>query len=394
MTGARLRDRIAHHASRLGPGLRPEPLARAVTNALDVHPRLVTFDVFDTLVQRRVVGEDNRLALVGHLLGADGQWTGSASAFARARRQAVGGAASLTLEQIYPAVEPAFADAQQAITTELTSEGLLVRAVPGAAQALRRVRDAGVPVAMVSDTDLSADQLTDLLDGVGLLAAGDRVFSSSTEQVSKLEGSLFARVAGSYEISPSDIVHLGDGRWNDVTMARQAGCRARWVDHAAPTRFERALAEGGVIGAAVAGAARRARLDLEAGEPELHRLERLGADVAGGAFSAFLLWLRQQVEAEGLGQVAFLARDGRLLHDMAHDMPSDHWEGFDLHYLRASRRAWLLAAASAVGVHDWIEVGCRTPDAFIHHSRHDIPFRSLLARIGLDPDDLDQHPEL
>ncbi|MCP5026645.1 MAG: hypothetical protein GY929_10210, partial [Actinomycetia bacterium] len=199
---------------------------------------------------------------------------------------------------------------------------------------------------------------------------------------------------GSYEISPSDIVHLGDGRWNDVTMARQAGCPARWVDHAAPTRFERALAEGGVIGAAVAGAARQARLDLEAGEPEHHRLERLGADVAGGAFSAFLLWLRQQVEAEGLGQVAFLARDGRLLHDMAHDMASDHWEGFDLHYLRASRRAWLLAAASAVGVHEWIEVGCRTPDAFIHHSRHDIPFRSLLARIGLDPDDLDQHPEL
>lgn len=267
------------------------------------------------------------------------------------------------------------------------------RPVPGAQQALATIRAVVGSVTFVSDTDRSAALLTELLRNHGLFIDGDRLFASCEEGATKSDGELFARIWP--DADPRTVWHLGNHPWADGTMAAAAGLRPYHLAEADLDRYESIMARSATSeGPAIAGAARRARLEAITHERSGALADRrararvVGAGVGGQVLSAFNLWLGHQARSLDLAGLGYLARDGELPLRMARAMPADHWSGIDLRYLHCSRVSWGLASASAVGVEAWLRAGRSDAGAFLLTQRHDVPISSLLARVGLTPEDL------
>jgi hypothetical protein len=242
--------------------------------------------------------------------------------------------------------------------------------VPGAATALEAWRGSGHRLHLRVPAG-ERQRYAAALKGHGLLGHDDVVM----EQQPFVQGSDSAGPRG----------------WSVGTAARSSswGIRRLVVRGARPAYLEVEMSrEGDPLCAAVAGAARRARLAAQVQTDHERALVEAGTGLAGQSLAAFLLWVAEQCEQDGVEQVAFLARDGELPLQMARAMPADHWQGRELSYLHGSRRLWSLAAAWTLGVDAWLAEGTGDEGSFVLQNQHAIPLRSLLSRVGLTVDDV------
>lgn len=354
----------------------------------------VSVDVFDTVLTRRVVGDDTLWWIVGTAMVGEGAWSGDASSFVHARRQASRLSAEATLDDIYDqAVLSDRCCRVRGPALESRVERELALPVHGAREALERLRKAGHRLTFVSDMHLSEAHLAACLAAHGLSGPEDGLVISSTVGAAKWTGMLFPVLRRE---APGQLQwHIGNDLWADVAMAERAGVRALPLRSAEPTLLERCMAGSpGSVGAALASAALRVRVRGPREGRADAALWEVGADVAGQCLAAFLLWVRGQCDQTGAQQVLFLARDGELPLRMAEAMPEDHWQGRRLTYVHGSRRLWSLAAAAALGVDAWLAAGTADSAAFLRQDENRIPWASLLGRVGLVPADLDAHPSL
>ena len=97
----------------------------------------------------------------------------------------------------------------------------------GLADAVARVRAAGVKVVIVSNSE---GTLASLFEQVGVLAAFDAVIDSGVVGVEKPDPRIFESALAPYAVSPSRAIHLGDTYATDVLGARAAGMRVALVD--------------------------------------------------------------------------------------------------------------------------------------------------------------------
>ncbi|MFV0259947.1 MAG: hypothetical protein ACK5PP_16040 [Acidimicrobiales bacterium] len=272
----------------------------------------------------------------------------------------------------------------------------LCRPVPAAIAGLDAIRSLGSAITFVSDTDRSSALLVELLRSHGLFHDGDRLFASCEMGATKSRGDLYPRIWP--DSPPEDTVwHVGNNPWADGVMAARHGIRPFHVAEADLNRYERLIAaDARSTGPAIAAAARSTRLEIageaQRGEPDGHRAaaQTQGVDIAGQALVAFSLWLAEEAERAELTSLGFLARDGELPMRIAELLPADHWNGLSMSYVHCSRMLWGLASASAVGLDRWLAAGTADAGAFLETHRHDVPLAALLARIGLEPADLDR----
>jgi putative hydrolase of the HAD superfamily len=97
----------------------------------------------------------------------------------------------------------------------------------GVAEALARMRAAGVPLAIVSNSE---GGLHALLERVGLTPLFDLVIDSSREGVSKPDPEIFRRACERLGVEPVRCLYAGDLHEVDVVGARRAGLEAALVD--------------------------------------------------------------------------------------------------------------------------------------------------------------------
>lgn len=354
----------------------------------------VSVDVFDTVLTRRVIGDDTLWWIVGTAMVGEGAWSGDVRSFVHARCQASRLSSEASLDDIYK--QTVLSDrcrGARGPTLESRVERELTIPVHGAREALERLRTTGHRLTFVSDMHLPEAHLAACLAEHGLSGPEDGLVISSIAGAAKWTGELFPMLrrgaSGQFEW------HIGNDLWADVAMAERAGVRALPLRSAEPTSLERCMAGSpGSVGAALAGAALRVRARGPREGRADPALWEVGADVAGQCLAAFLLWVRGQCEQAGAQQVLFLARDGELPLRMAEAMPDDHWSGRRLTYVHGSRRLWSVAAAAVLGVDAWLAAGTADRAAFLRQDENHVPWASLLGRVGLGAADLDAHPSL
>ena len=111
------------------------------------------------------------------------------------------------------------------IAIELAVEKTVLSANAALATLLRQQRQAGMRVVAVSDTALSTGQLAELINhfhGPGLI---DRIYSSADVQASKRFGGLFAAVLEAEAVSPSSVLHIGDDETADFRVPDTMGIK-------------------------------------------------------------------------------------------------------------------------------------------------------------------------
>lgn len=337
--------------------------------------RVVGFDVFDTLLRRRVPPEyvkDRAAQFVAERLarlGVERDW-----AYVRHLRRELerelgaesvrtGGDEEFRLRELAPrwvaaCGGPACGElARQVVAHELELERLATYPTPGAQRALEQLRARGLRLVFVTDIYLAGDDVWRLLRDAGLgeyLAAG---YCSSDIGRTKRSGRLFAHVLEQERLAPNELLFVGDSPHSDVAPARRLGIDVVHVVDPHEIRRRAGLQ-------LVSDLSRRNRFwsgtlarRILADSPRHVRASdcteyQLGLRLAP-AFVAFVRWVIEQARALGLRRLLFASREGLTFLRMyrrivraigcAADAPSAA-------YFASSRRATFLPSLDELSV--------------------------------------------
>ncbi len=313
-------------------------LDRAFRLVANQEVRVLSLDVFDTLLWRRVPNPVDAFELLGGRLRELGllpehveprvfrQMRIAGEGQARRVRAAAGGGSEISLDQVYAALavsgmlggEPhiaKFVDAEVELERELLVPDLDVLAL------LQAARESGMAPIGVSDTYFSERHLVRLLGNRGVRL--DRVFVSSAFGVGKADG-LWSIVVDALGAAPAEVLHVGDNDDADQRAPRELGIRtvlferrdaqlAELLKREARHLDTRAVRQHGDFGLTALRSKvlyRRGGADLP---KELQTFWRFGAAALGPTFTGFAEWVQELAVGIGTGKVHCLMREGALL---------------------------------------------------------------------------------
>lgn len=338
--------------------------------------RLVSFDVFDTLLARCVEPPDTIQRRVAGLLAERIGGISPQDAYAvrtsvesDLRRQALSDGmdhechfdplVEAWVTRLNGTPDPGLVEFVHASERELESLALVAK--PQALAFLKWLRQHDIRIIAVSDMYLSHDHIAALLHGCGLAGLIDQLYVSSEFGLGKYSGRLHAKVLeleGKVRegLTPAEVVHVGDNLVSDMKAPMQLGMRGIYLDERAERlrrRRQNLSAEMAVSGGVWPG--RRffemidfsMQHDLECQAACQDFFHHYGAHVLGPVFSAFMLGLAERIDVVKPDKLFFLARDGYLFEKMYRHWRElrsdvDHWP--EPVYVYASRR--VVASAS------------------------------------------------
>ena len=325
-----------------------------------------SFDVFDTALTRTFARPADLFLSLGR------RWGGASperwmrlriQAEQEARHQAK--CEEVTLEEIYGRLALAMdwtgEQARRAIAAELELEEASLRPVPEIFDRVARLHREGQSVLFISDTYKPAPFLRALLERHGFWKEGDRLYTSSTEGVTKQSGGLYRAVLDREHLQPGGLRHVGDNDMADGLSARRNEVEAELFSATRLNRHERALAEQAgsdlEFRSRLAAACRLARLSRFGMEDARERtLWNVGASVIGPMLTGYVAWCLQEAEQQGIRRLYFVSRDGQVLLRIAQALCRAWKLGIECRYLFGSRQAWHVPALTELEnpALDWI----------------------------------------
>ena len=362
--------------------------------------RVISFDVFDTLIVRKVASpRDVFLHLATPAPFSD--WQLDAGELASLRQQAENearrrgvvacGSSEVTLHEIHAVLAELLKRAASDVPAMVQAERLVERALCVAHPYLRtqfeRAIADGKAVWCVSDTYHESTFLMELLGGCGFVLDGVQVVSSADARLSKGEGKLLVALAREASVEPGDVLHIGDHESADFTIPTRQGFVAVHHPWAASRSTDRAA-----HGAGDAIALGLAQIGSRTIEPAVPFWWRFGYSVAGPLLSGFALWLHERFKEDGISRAYFLLRDGEIILNVYRAILGDTASP-QVMLLDSSRRAFtmpaltsgnasitsqLMACENARPAREFLErVGLRAAD-----------FKASFRVVGLSPDEI------
>ena len=301
--------------------------AHELTQLLDRLPGGVTtlsLDCFDTLLWRTVNAPRDVFAALD--LPGGGVEPRSWAELGAYRIAANRGTPRVMLHDIYRHMLPRASDGEveQRVTTELKLEAQHCFAFAPTVELMRRAKERGLEVVIVSDMYLSHAQLCALIAeaaGEDVLALADRIFVSSELGFGKADG-LFDHVLAEIGRRPAQVVHVGDNPKADYEAADRWGMHSvllRQFDDLADQRLRMEAAASMILDPTVRAAVptyqfHRADVAMRHDDDPVIAL---GRDVMGPALHTFSSWIADEVASlsDRLGKPVrplFLMRDGYL----------------------------------------------------------------------------------
>lgn len=361
---------------------------------------LVSFDVFDTLLARRVAPPEQTKVPAARelvrLLARRGVEVSLAEVLAaraaaerelRAAAARAGGDGECRIRALCRAWVERFhqggeiaAWAKRLHQTEMAGELAVARPVPGMIEAVRKARALGKRVIFISDMYLGEEDVRRLLDAQGYKGLFDAGYVSSEHGLAKGTGRLFEKVRREQNVPYSRWLHVGDHFFSDWLWPRRKGILAhRFVE---PGNRRRARRLKRLQRLARVSPDRRGAAWFElcraGGSPAAADDLRyaIGFGVLGPLFVNFVHQLLERVVAHDIRLVLFPAREGFVLQRLFEALREQVIPGHPARgeYVFLTRKATYLASIRELGRRE-IEMGLGTRRPTL---------RGLLARFSLD----------
>ncbi|MBV9096577.1 MAG: hypothetical protein JO079_00845 [Frankiaceae bacterium] len=220
-----------------------------------------------------------------------------------------------------------------------------------------------------------------LLAQAGLEELLADVVVSADQGVTKSEGKLFHELLERFEVAARDVRHVGDNIGSDVRVPRLLGLQAEHAGAASLNRYEQAWDDSrfgnGGLGALVAGASRLTRLSTES-PAELRPIVDVTASVAAPIMTAYVLWVLNNAQREGIRRLYFVARDGEVLYLIAQRLCARLGLDLDLRYLYGSRSVYHRAGQATRGLDE---------ASWAWKAMYRVPIGQVYTRLGLTDDE-------
>ncbi len=307
---------------------------------------LLSLDVFDTLLWRRVAKPTDVFEILGQRLAEDGflaagctpalfaQLRIRAETLARLREDARSESLEVSIWQIYeefPEDAVANVDHKDLVELELRCErDLTVADMQIVEWCLRATEAHGIPMVATSNTYLSAAQLRQLCDRPSMAELPIQEFFSSSDHGTGKAHGLFLEVARRMHVAPEHILHIGDDEDADVVSAEAAGVRGLHYGLTEDDDLSAILEREGIVGEPAHMSpwcdsrhgdhgltALRTRMFLklhDPARPAAHDVCTLaGATVFGPVLAGFAEWVHDRANTVGVTKLLCPMREGRYL---------------------------------------------------------------------------------
>jgi predicted HAD superfamily hydrolase len=266
----------------------------------------VSFDVFDTLLLRPYVKPTDLFRHMEINENLPGFSDARISAERRARTKEC---PEVTLAEIYEGMEPEFSVMME---KELEYEAQVLQPNPEMKRVFDLALNKGKVVVLLSDMYLPSGFIADVLSKRGF-SGYSKLYVSSDNGKSKCFGDMFRQVLEDLEISPSELLHIGDDERSDgktpsamgINTARYEKVIERYFkEHKREWRFylkKRELGRSLIVGVDA--------LNWISHNKNSNYWHNLGYRYGGPVLTAFASFINDNVNDKE-GTILFIARDG------------------------------------------------------------------------------------
>jgi len=288
---------------------------------------VISFDIFDTLILRKLNTPTDVFMVVGGKLGMIDFYDVRKKSEAEARRimQETSGTTEVTINEIYERVAYYTGiDPAEGAALEFAVERDMCIANPYMHRVYEILKAMGKTVVATSDMYLPKEKMKILLDGCGYDEL-DEIYVSCDYQCSKGDGGLYRILRSAYG-EDAKIVHIGDYFRNDVQIAQECGLTAHHYrscrDLGNP---HRCTGMSPLIESAYRGIVNNT---LHNGIKQYSRAWEYGFTYGGLVAFGYANWIHENALRSGITKLLFLARDGFVLkkvYDLLYDdIPSEY----------------------------------------------------------------------
>lgn len=322
--------------------------------------KLVSFDIFDTVLIRKCGLPENIFYLLADRLYSDNR--ALREAFLLWRRQAEQQArhrlpkTDVSLAQIYNDDSlSGFTDytPQQMMDAEIQVESENLIANPAVKKLIEKKREQGYRICFISDMYLDSNTLSDILQREGCLLNDEKVFVSCEHNARKSNGQLFDIVRKKWQ--PSEWLHFGDHPVSDVKMPQRKGIHATQVNTEF-TETERILLSQ------TKSIRNSYKLSILTGLQRAARIcsgndayKKIATDFVAPTYIPYVYFLLEQAQKRGLKRLYFLSRDSYILMKMAEVLQLSY-PTIELRYLFVSRKSLLLPYLTKMNIEQYLAV--------------------------------------
>lgn len=280
----------------------------------------VTFDVFDTLINRDVKEPNDVFWVIEQILKANDNENLSHYAFYTERIQAEKKARAnsiygeVNLNDIYHYMNHLQeCDAEKLMNLEIQIEHKLCCQNREMAKVFEYCKQKGKLLAIVSDMYLSSETINSILSKCGY-SHDAKIYISNEHNANKAKGKLFQTIIVNEEIADKKVLHIGDSLMGDFVSAKKYGFGAclfkrkkQNLSYYSNSIYRKLNSIEQKQYGALTSFINNHKDDSD------NPYETIGYEVLGPLIWGFAEWLHTQIKQDNIEKVLFLARDGMIL---------------------------------------------------------------------------------
>lgn len=294
---------------------------------------VISFDVFDTLMLRRVNSPEDVFELIGEKLGVINYKVKRIFAEQEARRRSPSG--EVTLKDICDILKELYSiESSKAYEVELETERELCFANPYYVRLFKDSCLCAKKVIAVSDMYLPPEFIQELLSVNGF--AVDKLYVSCEYGCSKANGRLWKIVKSDYK--NKRLLHVGDNYISDMKMCGKAGVDFVGVPNI--TWMCKSYRDCGVNSLVMSVYSAQINSRLHTAECKFSKFYEHGYTYGGILSYGYCSWIDKLAKERGYDLLLFTARDSKVFYDIY----KKYFDGVRSEYLFISRFAALKLA--------------------------------------------------
>jgi FMN phosphatase YigB (HAD superfamily) len=329
---------------------------RKIIQSLNESVLFISFDVFDTLVHRKVsspsqvflqMGQESLVQL--HFDYAHNWEHQRILAENKARQLATAAnRADVTLEEIYQQLPVDVSTRHKLIELELLyeSENLVVNPVMD--EFILHAKKMGKKIICCSDMYLSENQIRIVaLSKLKNCSCIDAVYVSNAINASKADGSMFDFVLDDLKVQPNKVLHIGDNERSDYQMPLVKGISA-FLYSPSKNYFEVLEKERSFVSDEdnqLNFPRRLAALHNPFQDEQQRFFYEVGATIIGPVLFGFSHWLLDYAKQKNINQIVTIMREGKIfkyaINEFQKLFPQDY-SAIDVKLIYASRKSLFL----------------------------------------------------
>lgn len=323
--------------------------------------KLYSFDIFDTLITRKVATPKGIFVLMKDIINQSPQFADlpndvktnffnyrtNSEFYLRQINNQWNDGKDISLDMIYNHIQHTYflTNEQTQAIKELEIQLELDNIIPikENIEKLKVLLEKGKRVVLISDMYLPEYIIKEMLLKCDPVLCQLKLYLSSTLGFMKTKQALFHYVKEQENVEFREWTHMGDNKFADFFCARKLGIKAVLYPYVKFKEYEKSLLVANSQNSFVQislGCAKNIRLNKFPNDEKA----QLGASLAGPILFPYIYWLLDQAQKRGIERLYFIARDGYILKLIADLIIKENNLPIKTKYIYGSRKAWRISA--------------------------------------------------